>query len=193
MIQQQDVLWFEIGVDEVQVVEEGDGPEQLAGKGLNVRAWEWHKGATLKEVKDRQPQERCDDANVTSPVEAVAQLDTSIAVVLVCLSKCLQDSKFNATSIAVLSSVSVLCSSTVGSQGNADLRHSSDDLDGHLLAVANINRSHDFAKRSLAEEVQKVVLLTQAAVLVDDVMTILVINLLGWFVPLQKEVSFDTI
>lgn len=64
MAQEQDILGLEVGVNEVEVVEESNGPEQLSGESLNVRAGEGHEGAAFEEVKDREPEKRGDDANV---------------------------------------------------------------------------------------------------------------------------------
>ena len=71
-------------------------------KGLNVRAGKGHKAACFEKVEDRQAEEGCDDADVASPVKTIAELDASIAVVLVGGSKCLEDSQFDAASISVL-------------------------------------------------------------------------------------------
>lgn len=106
--QQEDVFGFKVGVDEVEVVEERDGSKQLAGKGLDVGSWERHEATLFEEVKDRQAEQRCDNAYMASPVEAVTQLNTSITIVLVRFTKRLQDSKLDAASIAVLHRVSVV-------------------------------------------------------------------------------------
>lgn len=108
MAQQEDVFGFKVGVDEVEVVEERDGSKQLAGKGLDVGSWERHEATLFEEVKDRQAEQRCDNAYMASPVEAVTQLNTSITIVLVRFTKRLQDSKLDAASIAVLHRVSVV-------------------------------------------------------------------------------------
>lgn len=54
MVEQQDVLGLQVRVDEVQVVQEGDGTEQLAREGLNVRSWKWYEATAFQEVEDRE-------------------------------------------------------------------------------------------------------------------------------------------
>lgn len=76
-------------MDEVEVVEEGYAAQQLPSKGLDMRARERYEAALLEEVEHGEAEERCDDANVTSPVEAIPELDTSISVGLVGGSQCL--------------------------------------------------------------------------------------------------------
>ena len=103
MTQEQDVLGFEIGMDEVEVVQEGDGAEELAGEGLDVRAWEGYEARRFEEVEDAEAEEGRHDADVASPVEAVAELDAAVAVVSVGVFECLQDAELDATSISILS------------------------------------------------------------------------------------------
>ena len=50
---------------------------------MDVRAWKWHEAALVEEVEDGEAEQGRDDANVTSPVETVAQLDASVPVLLV--------------------------------------------------------------------------------------------------------------
>lgn len=64
-------------------MQERDGAQQLPGKGLNLGAGKGHKAARLEEIENAESQQRCDDANVASPVETVAKLNAAIAVVLV--------------------------------------------------------------------------------------------------------------
>ena len=54
VIEQKDILRLEVGVDEVQVVEERYRTQQLPREGLNVRAREWYKAAILQEVEDTE-------------------------------------------------------------------------------------------------------------------------------------------
>lgn len=44
VVDQKDVFWLKIGVDQVQVVEECYTGEELLGELLDVGAWERHKG-----------------------------------------------------------------------------------------------------------------------------------------------------
>ena len=59
-------------MDEVEVVEEGDGAEELTGEGLDVGPGEGDEGGGFEEVEDAEAEERGDDADVAPPVEAVA-------------------------------------------------------------------------------------------------------------------------
>lgn len=58
-------------MDEVEVVKEGDRAEQLACKGLYVRSRERHEATGLEEVEDGQAEQRSNNADVSSPIEAV--------------------------------------------------------------------------------------------------------------------------
>ncbi|KAK3088969.1 hypothetical protein LTR53_019838, partial [Teratosphaeriaceae sp. CCFEE 6253] len=78
-----DVLRLEVGMDEVEVVQEGDAAQQLPGEGLDVRAGEGHEAALLEEVEDGEAEQGGDDADVAAPVEAVPQLDAAVPVLLV--------------------------------------------------------------------------------------------------------------
>ena len=41
-------------MDEIEIMKECNGPEKLARKGLDVRAWKGHKGGALEEVEDAE-------------------------------------------------------------------------------------------------------------------------------------------
>lgn len=52
VVQQKNVFRFQVGVYEIEVVQEGDGAEQLPSESLNVGAGEGHKASALEEVED---------------------------------------------------------------------------------------------------------------------------------------------
>lgn len=106
MIQEQDVLGLEVGMDEVEVVQEGDGTEELPREGLDVRARERHEAGGFEEVEDAEAEQRRHDADVAAPVEAISELDAAVAVVGVGAFECLQHAELDATSITILRSVS---------------------------------------------------------------------------------------
>lgn len=84
MIEQQDVFWLQIRVNEVQIVQESNAAQELTGESLNVRSWKRYKAALLEKVKDRQTEEGRYYAYMTSPVEAIPELDASIPVGFIC-------------------------------------------------------------------------------------------------------------
>ena len=102
MVQQQDVLGFEVGVDEVEVMQEGDGAEELARKGLDVGAREGDEAALFEEVEDGEAEEGRHDADVAAPIEAVAELDAAVAVGFVGGAEGLEDAEFDAGGVSVL-------------------------------------------------------------------------------------------
>lgn len=102
MVDEENIFWLEIGVNEVQVVQERYAAQKLPRKGLNMRSWEWHEATLLEEVKDAQSKQRCNDTYVASPVETVHELNTSVSILVIGSSKCLQDSEFNTAGISVL-------------------------------------------------------------------------------------------
>lgn len=69
----------------------------------------------------------------------------------------------------------------------AYLRHSADDLHGHFPPGADVQSFHDLAKGALAEKLQQAVPLSESAVLMHDVVSIIVVNLVTSLVPLEKE------
>lgn len=108
VVEQEDVLGFEICMDEIRVVKKGNGAKQLPSKGLYLRAWKWYKAALLQKVEDAVAKEWCDNADMSSPVEAVVQLDTSIAIVLIGHSESLQHTQLDTRSVAILCSMLVM-------------------------------------------------------------------------------------
>lgn len=100
--EEQDVLGLEVGVDEVEVVQEGDRAEQLPCEGLDVRAGKGDEAGGFEEVEDAEAEQRCYNADVPAPVEAVSELNAAVAVVGVSGLERLQDSKLDATSVTIL-------------------------------------------------------------------------------------------
>lgn len=100
--QEQNVLRFEIGMDEVEVVQKGDGSKELPRESLDVRTRERHEAGRLEKVENAEAEQRRDDADVASPIEAVPKLNAAVAVVGIGSLECLQDAKLNATSITIL-------------------------------------------------------------------------------------------
>ena len=50
-IHKKDILGLQVGMDEVEVMEEGDTREELAGEALYLSAWEGHETVALQEVE----------------------------------------------------------------------------------------------------------------------------------------------
>jgi hypothetical protein len=88
VVDEQNVLRLQIGMDQIEVVQKGDAGEELLRKLLDMRAGEWHKAVGLEEVEHALPVQVGDDADVVPEVEAVPQMDTPVYVVLVVRSKC---------------------------------------------------------------------------------------------------------
>lgn len=72
----------------------------------------------------------------------------------------------------------------VRAEVEAYLRYGTDDLHCHLFAVPHVDRSDDFAECALTEERDEGILVTEASILVDDVVSVFVVNFLRWLVPL---------
>jgi hypothetical protein len=64
------------------------------------------------------------------------------------------------------------------------LGYSADDLDCNLLTSLDINRSHHLSKGTLSEKGDQGVLFAEFAILFHNVVTIIIINFLGWLGPL---------
>ena len=54
VVEQQDVLGLEIGVNQVEIMQKRDAAEKLSSECLDVRARERHKATRLEEVEDRE-------------------------------------------------------------------------------------------------------------------------------------------
>jgi hypothetical protein len=102
MVKEKDILGLQIGMDEVQVVQEGDRSQQLASEGLDVGAREWYKAAVLEEVEDAQAQQGCDYTYVSPPIEAVLELYTAVAVLFISSAQSLEDAELDPAGISVL-------------------------------------------------------------------------------------------
>jgi hypothetical protein len=197
VLHKEDVLGFEIGVDEVEIMQDckdesdtdgqglggagdkltGNARKELASKLLDVSARKGHKGVALEEVEDALAQEIGDDADVVAEVKRVSQVDTLVAVVLVVACQSRQDPQLDATSIAVF-------------------LHRADDLDGHVGVSPAVVGLHYLAERSLAEELhyrvcregvsatrdvsdqRRLTSLSQVSMVVDNVMSVVIVDLL---------------
>lgn len=73
---QQDIFRLQIGVDEIQVVEERDTGQQLCCKVTYVFARKRRKVVRLEEIKDRLVQELRHDTDMVPVIETVSQVDT---------------------------------------------------------------------------------------------------------------------
>jgi hypothetical protein len=71
VVNEQDVLRLQIGVDQVQVVQKGDTGKELLRKLLNVGAREWHKAIRFKKIEHALAVQIGDNADVVPEVEAV--------------------------------------------------------------------------------------------------------------------------
>lgn len=132
ILDQQDVLGLEIGVDEIQVVQEGDTGEELLCKLLDMRAWEGDEAVALEEVEHALAVEVGDDADVVAEVEAVSKVDAPVDVVLVIRGQGRQHPQFDAAGIAIF-------------------WYRADDLDGALCAFPLVVGLDHLAKGALAE------------------------------------------
>jgi hypothetical protein len=112
--------------------------EKLAGKVLDLAVGKWYEVVTLKEVEYTLAEKIHDDADVSSVIEAVSEVNAAVPVLGVVGSECLQDPEFDLTRLAVL-------------------LHGADDLDGDKLVGCLLPRLHDLAERSLAKELDHLV------------------------------------
>ena len=102
VIHQEDILGLQVGVDQIQVVEEGNTGKELLGKLLNVRAWEWHKLIRLEEIENALSVEISNDADVIPEIEAVPKMDAAVHVVLVVGFEGGQDPQFDTGGFPIL-------------------------------------------------------------------------------------------
>jgi hypothetical protein len=197
VLYKEDVLRFEISVDEIEIMQDckdeldtgiesvgvvedkltGDTRKELAGKLLDMSAGERHKGVALEEIKDALAQKIGDDTDVVAEVKRVSQVDTLVAVVLVVACQSRQDPQLDATSIAVF-------------------LHRADDLDGHVGVPPAVVCLYYLAKGALAEELhnrvcrervsaiqnesnqRQLTSLSQVSMVVDNVVSVVVVDLL---------------
>ena len=67
------------------------------------------------------------------------------------------------------------------------LRYCTNDLHSHFLSCPDIKRFHNFAKRALAKQLYQIVSFSQFAILLNNVVSIFVVDFLVGFMPLHKE------
>lgn len=107
--------------------------EQLAGKVLNLAVGEGHKVVALKKVEHALTKQVHNYAYVAAVVEAVAQVDASVAVLLVVDLERGEHPQFDLASIAVL-------------------LDRPNDLDGDKLVAMSVLGLDNLAKRALAQQ-----------------------------------------
>ena len=59
----------------------------LSSKGLDMRAGKWDKSVVLQKVEDALAKQVCNDANMVAEVETVSEMDATVSIVLVIVSK----------------------------------------------------------------------------------------------------------
>lgn len=152
VVAEKDVLGLEIGVDQVEVVKDcarsacipdppacrmvprtSNAGEQLAGKILNLAVGEGHKVVALEEVEDALAKQVHDDAYVAAVVEAIAQVDAPVAVLLVVDLERGEHPEFDLAGIAVL-------------------LDRPNDLDGDKLVAMSVLGLDNLAKCALAQQ-----------------------------------------
>ena len=116
-----------------------------------MRSRKGYKSAAFEKVKDGESKQWRDNTNVPSPVEAVAQLNAPVPVVLVGSTERLQDSKLNAAGITVLKELVSTCLTKMGlAKAKNDLWYCPNNLDGDLLTTSDINGANNLAKGTLS-------------------------------------------
>ena len=116
----------------------GNAGQQLAGKVLDLAVWERHEVVALQKVKHALAEQIHDNADVPAVVEAISEMNASVPVFLIIGSKCLQDSEFDLTGLAIL-------------------LHRPDDFYGNELAGDLVLCLHDFAESALSEQLDHLV------------------------------------
>ena len=71
----------------------GYARQELPGKALYLTTGEWYELVAFEEVEDTLAKEIGDDADVVPKVEAVAKMNTFVAIVSVVVRKRLENSK----------------------------------------------------------------------------------------------------
>lgn len=110
----------------------GYAGKQLAGKVLDLRAGKGHETVALEEIKHALPQQIGDDADMIPIIEAIAQMDAFIPVLLVIRVESRQHTQLNPGGIAVL-------------------LDGADDFDGTAVLSLFVIRFNHLAKGALAE------------------------------------------
>jgi hypothetical protein len=80
---QQNVLRLQVGVNQIQVVQEGDACEELACEVPYLTVGEGDEAVAFQEVEDALTQEIHNDADVAAIVETVIEVYAPVTVLLV--------------------------------------------------------------------------------------------------------------
>ena len=129
---------LQISMDQIQVVQKSYTSKELASKILDVGAREGSKTVRLQEVEDTGSEKICYNTDVVEEIEAVAQMNALVAVVLIVHGEGGQDSKFNPRSVTIL-------------------LHGADDLDCTLGALSPIVSFDNLAKSTLTEKLDDLI------------------------------------
>lgn len=111
----------------------GNARKELAGKALDLTVGKRHKAVSLEKVKNTLTKEVHDNAYMPPIIEAIAQMDTPIAVVVVVGLEGSQHTKFYPRGVAVF-------------------LDRTDDLNGNLLVPPSILCFDDLAKGTLTQQ-----------------------------------------
>jgi len=112
--------------------------QQLAGKVLNLAVGEGNKVVALEKVEDALAKQVHNYAYVAAVVEAVAQVDASVSVLLVVNLERGEHPKFDLAGIAVL-------------------LDRPNDLDGDKLVALSVSGLDNLAKRALTQQLDHLI------------------------------------
>ena len=154
-VAQQDVLRLQIGVDQVQIMEDcvsgsanhtlqasadlrslsltSYARKELPREVLDLAVRKGHKVVALEEVEHALAQQVHNDADVAAEVEAVAEMDAAVPVLGIICPERLEHPQLDLARLAVF-------------------LHRADDLDGNKLVGDLISRLDHLAERALAEQ-----------------------------------------
>ena len=105
---------------------------------MNLAVRERHEVVALEEIEDALAKKIHDDADMSSEVEAVSEMNAAISVLLIVGLEGCQDTEFDLAGISVL-------------------LYRTDDLDGNELVAFLISGLHDFAECTLAEKLDHLI------------------------------------
>ena len=107
--------------------------EKLTSKTLDLTIREGHKVVALEEIEHAAAEQVHDNADMSSVVEAVSEVDASVTVVFVVLPQSLEHTQLYPRGVSIL-------------------LHGPDDLDSDELIPLLIVRLYDLAECALAEK-----------------------------------------
>jgi hypothetical protein len=99
---------------------------------LDLTVREGHEIVALQKVEHALAKEIHDNADMSSEIEAISEVDATVPVLLVVGPECLENPKLNLAGFAVL-------------------LDRANDLDGNELIGNLVSRLHNFAERALSE------------------------------------------